>query len=312
MKEPDHDDLLKSVSRSFYLSLRFLPAAMREPASLGYLLARLSDTFADAPGLPAEERLAFLGDLRLVVLGDRERLGVEATALGEHLAHPGERVLVTRADELVDAFRSLAPELRELLAEVLLTILQGQAWDLRAFVEDPAACATGDDLLRYAYWVAGSVGEFWTRTAYAVLGERFADPDKTALMMTAGRGLGQALQLVNILRDLHEDLPRGRCYLPEDELRAEGWDGAGMPGPAVIAPVFRRWTGICTGLLEDSDVYFGNVRDLRMRFCSRLPRLLAGETVRLLVEAGAERVLSERIRTSRPAVWCSMARALFC
>ena len=44
-----HEDLLKSVSRSFYLSMRFLPLAMREPISLGYLLARFSDTIADAP-----------------------------------------------------------------------------------------------------------------------------------------------------------------------------------------------------------------------------------------------------------------------
>ncbi|MBP6602801.1 MAG: squalene/phytoene synthase family protein, partial [Verrucomicrobiales bacterium] len=52
MDSGTHRELLKSVSRSFYLSMRFLPAGMRDPISLGYLLARFSDTIADAPGLP--------------------------------------------------------------------------------------------------------------------------------------------------------------------------------------------------------------------------------------------------------------------
>src|SRR5210317_1980730 len=50
-------DVLRDVSRSFYLSLRFLPSGFREPMALGYLLARLSDTIADAGTLPMEERL---------------------------------------------------------------------------------------------------------------------------------------------------------------------------------------------------------------------------------------------------------------
>ena len=37
-----------------------------------------------------------------------------------------------------------------------------------------------------------------------------------------GRGFGQGLQLVNILRDLPEDIANGRCYLPMSELREAG------------------------------------------------------------------------------------------
>jgi len=55
--------LLKAVSRSFYLSLRFLPAATRGPLSLGYL-ARTSDTLADSESLPVEARIEALKRLR--------------------------------------------------------------------------------------------------------------------------------------------------------------------------------------------------------------------------------------------------------
>src|SRR5882724_3299605 len=39
--------ILRSVSRSFYLSIRFLPQQLREPIALAYLLARTTDTVAD-------------------------------------------------------------------------------------------------------------------------------------------------------------------------------------------------------------------------------------------------------------------------
>ncbi len=49
--------LLKGVSRSFYLTLRILPAGMRDPVGLAYLLARaagtIADTGADSPAAAA-------------------------------------------------------------------------------------------------------------------------------------------------------------------------------------------------------------------------------------------------------------------
>src|SRR5438093_12461950 len=52
--------LLRSVSRSFYLSIRFLPALLREPIALAYLLARTSDTVADTSQIPLMVRIETL------------------------------------------------------------------------------------------------------------------------------------------------------------------------------------------------------------------------------------------------------------
>jgi farnesyl-diphosphate farnesyltransferase len=213
---------------------------------------------------------------------------------------------------LIRLYRTLDAAPREHLFEVLLTIVHGQIWDLKAFGNGLFACQTGDDLLRYTYWVAGSVGEYWTKTAFTVLGKRFAGPDQATAMLKSGRKLGQALQLTNILRDLHEDLPRGRCYLPFDELKAAGWSGDGMPEVAEIAPVFEKWIGVCRGFLEEADGYIKQVHEPRVRFCTRLPRLLAGKTVDLLEEAGVERVMSSRIKIPRREVFRSAAWAVFC
>ena len=68
--------VLKDVSRSFYLSLRFLPPGFRAPASLGYLLARLSDTIADAGGASPEDRKRLLAEFRdSMESGKRDWLG---------------------------------------------------------------------------------------------------------------------------------------------------------------------------------------------------------------------------------------------
>jgi farnesyl-diphosphate farnesyltransferase len=52
--------LLASVSRSFYLTLKALPKALREPISLAYLLARTADTMADTVEVPEEVRMQCL------------------------------------------------------------------------------------------------------------------------------------------------------------------------------------------------------------------------------------------------------------
>src|ERR1700687_5094094 len=61
--------VLKGVSRSFYLTLRILPAGMRDPIGLGYLLARAADTIADTSLIPPGQRLELLLSLRSQVNG---------------------------------------------------------------------------------------------------------------------------------------------------------------------------------------------------------------------------------------------------
>src|SRR5256885_11227494 len=58
--------ILARVSRSFYLSIRLLPKKLRDPVSLGYLLARASDTIADTTELPLELRME---KLQLLIRG---------------------------------------------------------------------------------------------------------------------------------------------------------------------------------------------------------------------------------------------------
>jgi len=219
-------DLLKAVSRSFYLTLRVLPAAVRPQIGLAYLLARATDTIADTELVPVAERLRALDELRAHILGHRRApvaLGNLAAAQPERAGggSNAERVLLERIDEIVALLESFSPDDQKHIREVLATITGGQELDLQRFgaagTESIVALRNDAELDDYTYRVAGCVGEFWTKMCCAHL---FTNTglDEAALLRDGVR-FGKGLQLVNILRDLPRDLRQGRCYLPVERLQ---------------------------------------------------------------------------------------------
>ncbi len=193
--------LLREVSRSFYLTLRILPAAIRPQISLAYLLARASDTIADTEVVPRERRLEILREMQA---GNARSV----TSLAEQQALPAERTLLRQLDDCYRLLADLDAGDRQRIADLLHTIIGGQIFDLERF---PGKALTADELDRYTYMVAGCVGEIWTKMCVAHL------PGMAALKVEDGIRFGKGLQLVNILRDLPKDLRIGRCYLPVSE-----------------------------------------------------------------------------------------------
>src|SRR5438046_10242670 len=88
--------ILRSVSRSFYLSIRFLPPPLREPVALAYLLARTTDTVADTPRISGTLRAETLQKLSKAIQGNASRrVVVDLVASFAPLQqHTAERTLV--------------------------------------------------------------------------------------------------------------------------------------------------------------------------------------------------------------------------
>src|SRR5215212_2583445 len=95
--------VLRSVSRSFYLSLRFLPKPLRDPLSLAYLLARATDTLADTAEAPVALRAEALRNLAEAIQGNASLEAI--VPLRESFAplqkNETERALVSRLRELL-------------------------------------------------------------------------------------------------------------------------------------------------------------------------------------------------------------------
>ena len=86
-------DLLQNVSRSFYLTLRVLPVAIRPQIGLAYLLARATDTVADTEMIPVGQRLDALLHLRERILGT-STAELNFGELARHQGAPAERALL--------------------------------------------------------------------------------------------------------------------------------------------------------------------------------------------------------------------------
>jgi phytoene synthase len=208
-------------AKSFYFASRFLPPEKRSAIFALYDYCRHADNLVDARGDRPVAR----------VRAELAALAAEVRAIHGG-APPSERWL------------ALADTLGRFPVPVasLVELLDGVAMDL-----EPVGFEDWPSLERYCYLVAGVVGLMLG----PVLGaepERFTGP---------GVGLGVAMQLTNICRDVGEDLDRGRVYFPTRELAEFGLDRVALERRE-ITPGFRRFMEFQVGrarrLFDEADV----------------------------------------------------------
>src|SRR5262249_11421925 len=117
MSEP-LSDILKKVSRSFYLSIHVLPAAVRWPIALAYLIARAADSIADTEVVPPAERLDLLRALAEAVRGVGDvgalQLRVDGALPPAQGGATDERRLLARLGDCLRWLRQMEAEDRRL------------------------------------------------------------------------------------------------------------------------------------------------------------------------------------------------------
>ncbi|WP_235965140.1 squalene/phytoene synthase family protein [Caenimonas soli] len=305
--------LLRGVSRSFYVSIRLLPAPLRRPIGVAYLLARAADTLADTAELRPSERRAHLETWAAAVDGRIPALAVArlSASFAPLQQDPQERALVRALPHCLRWLDELAPADREDVRAVLRHITRGQALDIERFGQDlpPRALDSAEQLHEYTYLVAGCVGEFWTDLCFRHLPGFATLPQQE--MRELGRGFGMGLQLVNILRDAGADLAAGRCYFPADELAAAGVAPEDILNhPERFEVVWRRWHAHAQDRIALGMRYADAVNSRRVRAASALPALLAARTLALMRSAGPQR-LRHKVKVPRHEVRTMMARLAF-
>jgi len=309
-------DLLRRVSRSFYLSLAILPGELREPLGLAYLLARAADTVADTRLIPRAERIRALETLRHGYAGEAVDVAAVAGAAGPLQTHAAERTLLERVEGIVTRLARLPERDRVGARAMLATLTDGMLFDLRRFPgEDAAGLAALDsleELDRYTYLVAGCVGEFWTDLHVAH--RRRLARWEPATMRALGVRFGKALQLTNVLRDVPADLGHGRCYLPARELATLGVAPRDLLTPAGAAharPLLDRLLGVALGHYDAAWRYTLAIprREWRMRLACAWPLLIGQATLEALAAHPAPLAAVPPVKVSRAAVRGILARS---
>jgi 15-cis-phytoene synthase len=180
LAEDSPQAIMNHHAKSFSWAARFLERSTRKDAALLYAFARTADDYADEERLGTlQVRLQQLAELRLQAFA----INVSASGLANLASATGAMLRHYKVPETVLA--------------CLMDSLQADA--------GPRAIGTQQELLRFAYGVAGTVGQMMRPLLGA---PSSADPCAIAL--------GVAMQLTNIARDVVEDAKRGRCYVPTD------------------------------------------------------------------------------------------------
>ncbi len=308
-------DLLRRVSRSFYLSLAILPRDVREPIGLAYLLARAADTVADTRLIERTARVAHLAVLRAAYAGESADVAAVAAACAPHQAHAAERALLERVGDALERVYGLAPADQDRVRTVLATITDGTLFDLAHFPgEDAAGLAALDsvnDLDHYTYLVAGCVGEFWT-ALHVAHRPRLSRWDSA--MAARGVRFGKALQLTNVLRDVPSDLAQGRCYLPARELAALGLSPHDLLQPQAARRARPLLRALLTTALEHYDEGWRYTlaiprREWRMRLACAWPLLIGLATLGEIAAHPDPLTVSQPIKVSRDTVRGILARS---
>jgi farnesyl-diphosphate farnesyltransferase len=281
--------LLRSVSRSFYLSIRFLPAQLREPVALAYLLARTTDTVADTAQISTSVRMETLKLLSDTIQGTGSR-DVVAELVAGFVAlqqNTRERQLLESLADCLAWLDRIEHTDRNDIRGLLEKITSGQMLDLERF-DNPneiRALGTAADLDEYTYLVAGCVGEFWTRLCFRHV-RNFANRSEDE-MLALGKRYGMALQLINVLRDAGSDLRAGRCYFPEYELNAAHLTPSQiLSEPERFQSIYRMWLEKAKTGLESGMEYSRAIENRRVRAATVLPALIGARTLALLNAAG--------------------------
>jgi len=310
--------VLRQVSRSFYLTLKVLPRAVRRPIGLAYLFARAADTIADTALISRADRRKYLELFRQAFgNGELSQLRAASGKLTAPTGNAAERELLARLDEGFALLHTLDPPDQSMIRSLILTLTEGMDMDLATFLgEDEGrlvALETRGDLDRYTYYVAGCVGEFWT-DIHMSHRPSLAGWNRGA-MVERGIRFGKGLQMTNILRDLPKDLRIGRCYLPRQELEALGLRPTDLLEPSAILkvrPLLRDLLALTLDHYESAWAYTLAIprREVRMRLACAWPLFIGLKTLALI--GRSPNLLDPNIVTKirRGAVYAIMARSL--
>lgn len=187
-------EITRHYAKTFYLATRFLPNHKQRGIFAIYALCRYLDDLVDETvDLVSSEKVSAAEIIDLMDVQKRKLQAVYDGGRGD--GHP--------------VFTAFAQTLRSFYIPVEhpFALIDGVCMDLTK-----KRYETFDEVRDYSYKVASVVG--------LMTSEVFGYSDRQALDYAVD--LGIAMQLTNILRDVGEDMRRGRIYLPAEDLRRFG------------------------------------------------------------------------------------------
>lgn len=311
------EEILPSVSRTFYLAIKFLPKKLGHPVGLAYLLCRIADTYEDSLILsPSQRKDNLLKYSKLLstpngydedILNDLKNSFVDYQQyldISHSIDHLPNIKLVENIDMVLTAFDSLPENYRKHIFPRVREMAEGMAtYTTFAGSNEPYVYYLRDenDWDKYCYYVAGTVGHMLTDIFSDYAG--FSNNTRQRLHIL-GRSFGLGLQKVNILKDAVIDTKRGICFLPRTLIERYG---ISFPGhfKGDIAGLVSKVVEICRFHFQDSLEYIKLVpkKYLGLRMFLIVPLMLAAKTLRLFTDYPHRLLDKGDLKLARDEVW---------
>ena len=279
-------EALPAVSRTFALGIELLREPLRDEIGVAYLICRILDTIEDTTDLPAKKRAALL-DRCATELVDESAWrdccrDIEAMFSGN--GHQGsDHELCRNATTVLATFHEFRPGAREAQQVSIREMAEGMAETVRREERgEGLRLDDEEDLKRYCYYVAGTVGKLlcneWALDRESITPEIKAALDERAI------NFGLGLQVTNIIKGVTDDIGRGVAYVPNKLFQAAGIDLQTL----IDDPTDPRGREVVAGLadmtllwldeaLEYTVTIPASERDIRL-FCA-LPLVFAVRTL---------------------------------
>jgi 4,4'-diapophytoene synthase len=280
--------VLPKVSRTFALGINILHDPLRNAVCVSYLICRILDTIEDTTTLPVEDR-AILLDRAGRELTDPNRWeecsrAIRKSFIGAGFPSP-DHDLCRHCGRVLEAFHSFPFPLRDAVIGPVREMAEGMAETVRRELNDGGlSLETIDDLKRYCYYVAGTVGNMLTNLFS--LDRDSITIDIRDRLRYYGPRFGLGLQLTNIIKGVTDDNSRGVSYLPRQLLTESGItipELLKQPGDPRGRQLISRLISLALSGLDDALEYMLTLppqeTDLRL-FCA-LPLIFAVRTLAL-------------------------------
>jgi len=250
-------DILPEVSRSFALCIKMLPRPTDERMMVSYLLLRILDTIEDSQAPLGRKSETFSKIISLLQAGGGTV--AEIAELKESLCggidHTYERGLLENVGSVLAVFGGFPEPVRNAITECAREMARGMMKFQNQEITDFARQE------EYCHYVAGIVGYLDTRLFQ--LGGHIGEPLGEELMERA-RLFGIALQKVNVLRDVADDIPQGRRFWPSDILDRHGLEYDNLCSPDTRPQAME----LLDEMVADALPYL----DAAIDYVTRLPR----------------------------------------
>ena len=212
-------DILPKVSRTFALSIRFLPGQLGRAVLCGYLIARIADTIEDDPKTSVAAKSALLDQLALCFedadVSDRFPQLTQSVS-----GDPAHLELLHQTNQVFALYRTLTGPSQQTLQHWITEMILG----MKKFVNlypNGLRIKTLEEYKEYCYYVAGTVGYLLTDLWYEH--SPFVNRNIYQALRKTCAEFGEALQTVNILKDIAWDAEyENSIYVPQDSLEAYG------------------------------------------------------------------------------------------